>query len=592
MTMPEDAAINPDVRRSLAAAAWIAVVFSVVVAAGLLFVHFTAAASDPWKSPRLLSLKERLSAEPRSDPIKTQIREEDFLFRQRFRRRLAWDRTGALLLVCGALASVALGRAWYGLCPAPALPAAKARDARLAPRDLSLARWSVAGVAGAVVLTLETVSLVVGFVSASHQTQQKPAGRTAASEPLASVAELQANWPRFRGWDGSGMTRETNFPISWNEQTGEGVGWKTPILAPGHNSPVVWDGRVFITGGSATQREVFCYRAETGALEWRRVIEHPAGGPPTPDIPEMTGWAASTAATDGRRLYAIFANGDLAGLDFSGAVIWSQSLGPLKNMYGHGASLATWQGLLIVQLDQGQSGGFESKLLGIDGATGRIAWTQSRPGGASWATPIIFDTGGRTELVASGQPWVIAYTLPDCSELWRANLLENEVVPSPIFAAGRIFAISPSSKLLALNPAGSGDVTKTAAVWSSEENVPDICSPVSNDELVFTVTSVGLITCFDAENGAKIWEHDLAANVQASPAIFGRDLFILGQNGAGFICAASRDYQPISTCQLNDEFLASPAFAGGRIFLRGETNLYCLGSPPRVSGKERADARR
>src|SRR5581483_5245146 len=142
---------------------------------------------------------------------------------------------------------------------------------------------------------------------------------------LPSLAELQVNWPRFRGWDGSGVTSGTDFPVSWNEQTGEGIVWKTPVLAPGHNSPVVWNDRVFITGGTAARREVFCYSAETGQLEWRRVIEHPPGGAPTPDIPDMTGWAASTPATDGRRLYVIFANGDSAALDFSGTLIWAKS---------------------------------------------------------------------------------------------------------------------------------------------------------------------------------------------------------------------------------------------------------------------------
>jgi outer membrane protein assembly factor BamB len=110
---------------------------------------------------------------------------------------------------------------------------------------------------------------------------------------------------------------------------------------------------------------------------------------------------------------------------------------------------------------------------------------------ASWATPIVIEAAGKTQIITLADPWVIAYTLADGNELWRAQLLENEVVPSPVFAGGLVLLLSPSTRLLALRPDGTGDVTKTCVAWPSEENVPDIASPVSNGELVFTVTSAG-----------------------------------------------------------------------------------------------------
>jgi outer membrane protein assembly factor BamB len=292
-------------------------------------------------------------------------------------------------------------------------------------------------------------------------------------------------------------------------------------------------------------------------------------------------------ATDGRHLYVIFANGDLAAVNFDGKVAWSKALGPLKNSYGHATSLATWQGSVIVQLDQGDERATDSKLLALDGETGRTLWSQARSVPASWATPIVIEAAGKTQIITLGPPWVIAYSFTGGGELWRAQLLENEIVPSPIFAGGLVLALSPTSKLLALRPDGAGDVTKTSPAWSAEGSVPDITSPVSNGEVVFTVASGGMAACFEVKTGTKIWEHELKVMVQASPAIVGDRLFVLGENGMAVVIAAGRQFKEISRSELPDRFMASPAFANGRVFLRGETNLFCLGRTSRQPGKAR-----
>ena len=168
----------------------------------------------------------------------------------------------------------------------------------------------------------------------------------------------------------------------------------------------------------------------------------------------------------------------------------------------------------------------------MQGASGRVLWERSRPVPASWATPIVVEAAGKTQIITLANPWVIAYALADGNELWRAQLLENEVVPSPVFAGGLVLVINPGAKLMALRPDGAGDVTKTRVAWADEENVPDIASPASNGELVFTVTSGGMVTCFEAGDGKKIWETNLDTEVQASPGIMGDRLFILADKEA------------------------------------------------------------
>ena len=405
----------------------------------------------------------------------------------------------------------------------------------------------------------------------------------ASTKNVVSLAEFRANWPRFRGTDGSGVSAYTNVPLKWDGKTGAGIVWKSPVPAPGYGSPVVWANRVFLSGGDAAARFVFCYDASNGKFLWQRSITNvPDGQPKKPEKSEiMAGVASCTTASDGRRVFAIFATGELAVFTLNGSPVWSKNIGVIKNMYGHASSLAIWPGKLILQVDQDEGAPGGSKLFAFDCATGRLLWKRSRESESSWATPIIVEAASKTQIITLGQPWIVAYALADGSELWRAEMLQGEVTASPIFAGGLVIAINPSAKLLAIRPDGAGNVTKSHIAWAVEDNIPDVTSPVSNGELVFVATSAGILTCLDANGGKKQWEHDLKMEVQSSPSVVGDKLFLLGTKGVAVVAEAGRQFKEVSRSELPDEFIASPAFANGRIFLRGATNLWCLGEKKR-----------
>ncbi len=555
--------------------AWIAGPFCAVVCAVMVYEHFAAATEDPWKSPQLLALKEKLAAEPQNEPLQKEIRQLDLQFRQKFRRRLALDKTGAWLLLGGALAlALAAGKA-AALGETPPQPQPKTDAGEQYVNTAARSRSAVAAVAVVVAGSLAVIILVnTSVLPANPAGGQKPAGENGAeatpAEAAPTLAEFQTNWPRFRGWDGSGAAAQTNF--------GTNVVWSSPIPAPGHSSPVVWGDRVFISGGTAARREVLCYSASNGALLWERAVENVPGSPAkAQEVPEDTTYAASTPATDGRRVYAMFGNGDLAAINFDGSVAWTKFLGPMKNAYGYASSLAVWGTNLLVQLDQGDTPAEGSKLISLQGASGRVLWERSRPVPASWATPIVVEAAGKTQIITLANPWVIGYAAADGEELWRAQLLENEVVPSPVFGGGFVFLVSPGAKLMALRPDGAGDVTKTQVAWTAEGDIPDIVSPISHGDLVFTVTGGGIVKCFGTGDGKKIWDKFVDVDVEASPGIVGDRLLLVGENGLLVVLRAGREFQEIARCQLPDKFKASPAFAGGHIFLRGATNLFCLG---------------
>jgi len=563
------------------AAAWIAGLFCLAICATLLFQHATATTNDPWKSPQLLALKSELAAAPKDAQIKTQIRALDLQYRQRFFRRIILDRTGGWLLLGGMLVFLAAARRAADLGRAEPVPQPHPDPAGEALRQAARARWAVAAFA---VLCAGSVTSVL--LNPKKESSPKEIAAAASAPKVAAVAandlppltEFQANWPRFRGPDGSGFSPKSTAPVAWDEAAKQGVVWKSAISLPGFNSPIVWGDRIFVSGGNAAKREVYCYNGTDGSLLWQRAIENMPGSPAkAPEVMEQTGMAAPTMATDGRRVYAIFANGDLAAVGFDGTLAWSKNLGVPKNQYGHATSLAIWQGKLIVQLDQGDDGASNSRLTAFDGATGKIVWEKARKVPGSWASPIVVEAAGKNQIITAALPSLIAYDASDGAELWRADVLEGEVAPSPILAGGLVCIANPSNKLIALRPDGSGDVTKTHVAWSSEENIPDVTSPASNGELVFYITSSGMLTCLDAKDGSKQWEHDFGTEVQASPGIAGNRVYLVATDGHAWVVEAGRAFKELGKGMLNDKFFASPAFIGGRLYLRGNASLYCIG---------------
>jgi outer membrane protein assembly factor BamB len=370
----------------------------------------------------------------------------------------------------------------------------------------------------------------------------------------------------------------TNAPASWDPVSGNGVLWKVESLVPGFNSPLIFGGNIYMAGGDASKLEVLALRLADGQLSWRQPLQRPpAGTGQATEIPESTGYAPSTMATDGRRIYAIFADGNLGGFTLDGKPAWVKSFGSLKNAYGHATSLATWKDRLIVQLDQGDSEEGKSVLYALDGKTGRPVWQRPRKLGASWASPIVIEVEGKPQIITLSLPWVISYSAADGSELWRVDCLNGEITPSPIFAGGFVIIASPSDRILAIRPDGSGDITKTNVVWSFDENVPDVTSPVSNGELVFMVTTSGTLTCVDIKDGKKVWDHELEMECHASPAIAGDRLYQFGQDGTAVVLHAGREYKELFRGKMPDSFHASPAFVNDKIVLRGVTNIWCLG---------------
>ena len=561
---------------------WIAGVFSALVGLTLLVSHFESLPTEISKSPELTEAKTHLRLNPTDEQTKKLIRELDLKQREQYFRRLTQMHSGVYLLLAGVAAFLFAASRISRFYKQPPMPVSKTDFGLESAERASVGRWSVAFSGTALGAFLFVVSL--GGNTALPQRAGDIEKITTSGNPSVAVAdaappsEMKRNWPRFRGPEGSGVSGFTNAPLKWDVKSGSGILWKSSVPAKGFNSPITWGDRIFFSGGDATKREVFCLDARTGQMQWHQTVEKVPGSPTQAlEIPDTTGYAAGSMATDGRRVYVVFANGDLAAFSLEGKPVWSKSFGPLKNAYGYATSLATWQDKVILQLDQGESDDNKSKLYALNGGTGEIVWQRPRKVGSSWATPIVVEAAGKPQVITLAVPWVISYSATDGTELWRVEGLNGEITPSPVFAGGLVIVVSPSDKVFAIRPDGQGDITKSGVAWTSEENVPDVTSPISNGELVFTITTSGMLTCFDVKDGKKLWEHDYDMEFHSSPGIAGTGLYLFGQKGAAIVVEAARQFKEFYRTEMGDTFHASPVFMDGRIIMRGVTNIWCLG---------------
>ncbi|MHC4496808.1 MAG: outer membrane protein assembly factor BamB family protein [Planctomycetota bacterium] len=549
-------------RRCAVRTAIIGAGFSFIVLVLMTINYVPARINLPRLEAELLVMKEAVGSRPDDEQLLLKIRLADLQFRHQKMHHLAYARRGGYLLL-GGIAVFLVGVKWAGSfkkkLPARPLPADERKGQ---VREARWGRWAVT--TGVVILAAGVLLLMMG--PSIDLTQ-------------ADGASVSSPWASFRGPGGQGISTHANVPTDWDGETGRGILWKTKVPLPGNSSPVVWGDRVFLSGGDPNDLQVYGFDADSGDLLWTGDVTRVAvkdGEDPYEPMPD-TGFATPTVVTNGRWVCAIFVTGDVGCFDFNGRKIWEKSLGIPESIYGYAASLATYKHLVLVQFDQGGAEDGISDLIALDGFSGNIVWKTKRPVANSWSSPIVTEVGDAHQLITCADPWVIAYDPANGAQLWQAQCLAGDIASTPIYANGMVFVIEPYTHLAAIRADGRGDVTKTHIAWINEEGGPDICSPVSDGENILLLGD-GLLCCHKTSDGTKLWEEDLRAYTLASPNLVGDSLYLLDEDGVMHIAEYKPKYKELVNCKLGEKCHASPAFADGRIYIRGMENLYCIGS--------------
>jgi outer membrane protein assembly factor BamB len=409
------------------------------------------------------------------------------------------------------------------------------------------------------------------------QSGRAPSGEGAARGEVRTAERSAAGFNRedfkrnhatFRGYMGQGVSYSKNIPVEWNGPSGEHIKWKVTFSKPGFNSPVIWDDRLFISGADASARIVACYNRNTGQLLWEQQVTGIPGSPASmPKVSDDTGLAAPTMAVDGKRVYAIFATGDVVAYDLEGKKVWGRNLGVPNNHYGHASSLQVWENKLVVQYDTNTGG----RMLALDTATGETLWDVQRPVHISWSSPTLIEVDGKIEVVTSADPYVSGNDLQTGRELWKVEAMMGEVAPSVAYDDGLVFATNEYARLVALEPKPDAGY-----VWEDDEYLAEVSSPVARGGLLYVATSYGVLVCYDAKTGEKYWEKEFSNGFYSSPMIAEGKLYVIDVHGVTHILKADKTGTVLAEPELGEPVYTLPVFEDGVLYLRGVKNLYCI----------------
>ena len=219
-------------------------------------------------------------------------------------------------------------------------------------------------------------------------------------------------------------------------------------------------------------------------------------------------------------------------------------------------------------------------LLALDALTGETVYEKARPVAVSWTSTCLTAVEGRVQLITGAEPWVIAYDPSDGSEIWRADCLSGECGPSAVAARGVVYMGNEYCAMSAIRADGQGDVTDTHVPWSVEEGLSDTCSPLVTPEYLFLLAYE--LYCYDVKTGELLWdtydEIRFETVFTSSPGWAGGRLYLFGQDGRGWIIEPTREKATVvAENDLAEECVTSPAFQDGRIYIRGEKHLFCIG---------------
>lgn len=530
----------------------------------------------PFFDQTLIPLKEELGRDPGDESLKTLIRETDLHLRQRYflsRERL---NSGAVLLFLALSVFAFSLRRYAALTEKMPQP--------LRPEDLIEQPGIRARSLFTILLLPVPVALLSLWAGHNWMPQPVPIGGVSTSQAEPGIQEQAVpdtqKWPQLRGPSGMGYSEAAGLPISWSAATGENVIWKIPVPAEGHNSPIIWGSRLYLTGGNIESRSVFCFNREDGKLIWACPVRTQAVLSEDFEEASDTGLCAPTLVTDGKMIVAFFGTNEIVGIDLAGQQIWARWFGEPDSDFGIAASPMLGKGNIILQLDQGSKEKPHSVLYAIDPLTGKSVWETPREVAASWSTPVLVNSGSREEIITAADPWVISYDPATGKEWWRAKVLSGAVAPLPIFAGGLFFNSTENAQLSAIRAGGSGDITESHVVWTMESDLPDVASPVSDGKLLLLPNGTGRVRCFDAQTGKRLWSERFDEGFWSSPTLVKDTVYMTDMEGNTFIFKLAAEYQLLGRGVLGEKMITSFAIADSRIYARGEKHLFCLGQKP------------
>jgi outer membrane protein assembly factor BamB len=409
---------------------------------------------------------------------------------------------------------------------------------------------------------------------------------------LILLSRADADWPAWRGSEGSGVASDKDLPVRWSAN--ENIRWKAPLPDRGNSSPIVWKDRLFVAQAIEKNglRTLMCFHRAHGKLVWQASVTHKESEETHEDNP----YCSASPVTDGERVVVWHGSAGVWCYDLKGKELWHRNLGQQKHDWGYAASPVLHGDLCFVHFGPGEG----TFLIALNKKTGETAWQVDLPpvqppqrtdGFAgrrdgyigSWSTPILVQANNRTELVLSVPEKMRAFDPQTGKPLWECGGLNPLIYTSPIYGEGVTVAMGGFlGTTIAVRPGGAGDVTATRRLWQSVRTKNRLGSGVIANGHVFILNTDGLAECLDLATGARVWEERLRGQSAKSESwssmvLAGDKIYILNQSGETYVLRASPKFELIAVNPLDGELTnSSLAVSHGELFIRTHKNLWCI----------------
>lgn len=452
---------------------------------------------------------------------------------------------------------------------------------------------------------------------------------TAAAEPALEEPPAIAlspdfafqglHWPGFRGPMARGIADGQPLATTWNGPENQNIDWKCAIPGIGTSSPICWGNRVFVTtavresdtGGfrvgaygdvdsvaveGECQFLLLCLDLASGQVVWQREA--------TRAVPQVKRHAKSshanpTPATDGKYVVAFFGGEGVFCYDLEGNLKWTRQLGMLDSgwfydrsyQWGFGSSPFIFENLVILQCDV-QDGSF---ITALDLATGEPVWRTERDEIPTWSSPVAFETSdGQPTVVVCGSNCSAAYHARTGELLWRLGDFSEIVVPTPQITPDLVLltsGYSPTQPMVALRHAARGELempeekkAEAPFLWATRRGGPYLPTPLIYADKLYVLGNSGILNCHALGTGKRLYQQRVksaeANAFTASPVAGNGHLYLTSETGVTFVVALDAEGTIVAQNTLGESVLATPAIAGGKLLIRGETNLYAIGAHP------------
>lgn len=395
----------------------------------------------------------------------------------------------------------------------------------------------------------------------------------------ASMANAAENWLEFRGPDGAGHTDAANLPLKWGPR--RNVAWRTPLEGEGWSSPVISEGRIYLTSAVVKDEDskdrslrVLKLDAKSGKV-LRDVEVFQQDGATAPKIHSKNSHASPTPLLHDDRVYVHFGHQGTAALDLDLNVVWKKVF-RYPPVHGNGGTPIIADDKLIFSCD----GARDPFIVALNLENGEEAWRTSRKSDArkkfSFATAQAIEVDGQTQIISPGSNVVYALDPADGSVIWQVRYDGYSVIPRPVYGDGMLFVATGYDRpsVIAIRVDGQGDVTDTHVAWTVQRGAPHTPSLLLHESELFMVSDRGIASCLDAATGEVIWQERLGGNFSSSPLLAGDRIYFQDEKGKATVVKAARKFEVLAENDLKERTLASYAPVDGALFIRTAEALY------------------